>query len=73
MENFAAMNVLQCCANLDEPVENFFLLKIVLGLLSLLDVIGEVSNLTVLHDDVENVLKNEGTDVGNDIWMFHVS
>jgi len=51
MDNLATVHVLESHADLNEPVEDFRLRELPLLLLLPLNVIGQVTDIAVLHDD----------------------
>ena len=53
------MDVLQGGSYLNEPIKNLLFREGLSFLLLLLDVVGEIANLTVLHLNIQHILLNE--------------
>ena len=59
VKNLTSMDVLECCSNLYEPIKYLLLGESLTFLLLLLNVVGQVSNFTVLHLYIQHILLNK--------------
>lgn len=72
VEDAPIMDEVESEHHLQKPIENKVLLKFVALPLHLLDVVGQISGLAVLHHDNEVAVLNEGVDVVNNMGMVQV-
>ena len=72
MNDLSAMYVLEGHANLDEPLEDLHLTERTAILLHTLDMIGQISYFTVLHDDHELVWSQKTFFVLDNVRMLQI-
>ena len=59
MKNLSPMDVIKSEPNLNEPIPNFLLCEVLIVIsFSFFDMISQVSNLTIFHDNDEDSLLN---------------
>ena len=72
MDNFASVDIFKSHANLHKPLENFHFTKRFTLLLFLFDMISQVANLAVFHDDDQLGWCQETFLVFHNIGMFEI-
>jgi hypothetical protein len=72
MEDVLVMNVLQTEDCLCQPPQDLFLTEWLPTPLGLLNLLGEIATLTVVHQNAEPALICEVLAVAHDIWVLEV-
>jgi len=72
MDDLALVDVLERHGDLDEPVEDLLLAELLTFCRLPLDVVGQITDLAVAHDDDEGVVAEETLFISDNVGMVQV-